>query len=309
MPIAPMPPSAACSVANAPAAVVRAAAPDTPSALLARDATVRVYVELDDASHLTNAAVASSPDASLTTLALRAARRSAFRTATRNCHPVASRYVMTFSFPGRAAPVSSDAPVVTVDADGTASAPPDVAVAHVEFATHAATPAAAIAQNDALATRYVTALRALDIGSDSIVTGYYDVLPDTAYTGAAGDGFFAVHEIQLTTTIASLQPVFDAASQSGATAGSVAYDVLDRTSLYEAAVLAATRDAVLRTDHVAVERHVLRGPMLRSQTMYASTVPLEAVTFRAKPDRPVIPASHPVEVRVRLAVTYTLHAE
>ncbi len=196
-----------------------------------------------------------------------------------------------------------------MDADGTASAPPDVAVAHIEFATHAATPAAAVAQNDVLVARFRAALRALNVDPNSVVTGYYDVLPANAYTGPVTDGYFATHELILDTTIVSLQPVFDAAAESGASGGAVAYDVFDRKSLYDAAVLDARRDAVLRTDHVTIERHVLRGPMVHSQTTYASTSPLERVTFHPRPVRPDVPPSHPVEVRVRLAVTYALPPE
>ena len=110
----------------------------------------------------------------------------------------------------------------------------------------------------------------------------------------------------LNTSVASLQPVFDAAAQSGATGGGVAYDVLDRNALYEAAKLAAMRDAVLRTDRAAAAQQLHRGAMLRSQPTFTSTAPVEAVTIPAQPVRPTIPPSHPVEMRVRLAVTYAL---
>ncbi len=296
----------ACAAPNVPAAIVHAAAPDAPQS--GSGGIVRIYVDLDDGSHLTNVAVASATNRELSGLAIAAARRSAFRTAVRDCRPVASRYMMTVTFGTTAAgaPSSSDTSAATVLAEGSASAPPDFAVAHIEFATHAATAAAAVAQNDALVTRFRDALRGLGVDPGTVSTGFYDVLPAGAYVGPVSGGYFATHELMLDTTIVSLQPLFDAAAQAGASGGSVAYDVLDRKSLHEAAMLAANRDAVLRTDRIVIERHVLRGPLLRSQPLYVSPAPLERVVFSP---RPVIPPSHPVELHVRLAVTYALLPE
>jgi len=304
--VAPMQMTAACTAPNVPAAIVHAAAPDAPNA--GPGGVVRVYVDLDDGSRLTNTTVASAPNRDLATLAVVAARRSAFRTALHDCRPVPSRYMMTITFGPAAAgaPGTSDASAATVFAEGSASAPPDFAVAHIEFASHAATAAAAIAQNDALVARFRDALRGLGIDPATVSTGFYDVLPASAYVGPVSGGFFATHELMLDTTIVSLQPLFDAAAQAGASGGAVAYDVLDRKSLHDAAMLAANRDAVLRTDRIVIERHVLRGPLLRSQPTYESSAPLERVVFSP---RPVIPPSHPVQQQIRLAVTYALLPE
>jgi TonB family protein len=306
-------PPVACAVPNAAAAIVRSVQPDAPPAAYRQHAggAVQVIVDLDDAGRLTRAVIASTPSQLLNPPALDAARHTVFRPAIRDCRPIASRYTMTISFEGPRVPApSADAAVTTVVAEGSASAPPDVAAAHVEFATRAATPAAAIAQNDALAERYRGALRALGIDASAVVGGYYDVLPSSAYAGqAAGGGYFATHELVVDTTVASLQSVFDAAAQSGATAGGVAYDVLDRKQLYDAAVLAAMRDAVLRTDRAVTERQLHRGALLRSQPTFTSSAPVEPVKFSPAPVRPVIPPSHPVELHVRLAVTYALQPD
>jgi hypothetical protein len=309
--VAPAQAPAACAVPNAPAAIVRAAEPDAPAAPYQQrgTGTVQILVDLDEASRLTRATVSSATSAALSGPAIGAARRSVFRTAVRGCRPVPSRYTMVVTFNGpRSSAVSATDTSATVDGEGRASAPPDLAAAHIEFATRAATPAAAIAQNDALVDRYRAALRGLGIDPSSLVSGYYDVLPANAYAGQTGAGYFATHEVVLDATIVSAQSVFDAAAQCGATSGAVAYDVNDRKALYDAAVLAATRDAVLRTDRIVVERHVMRGPVLRSQPTYASPAPLEPVKL-APQMRAVIPPPHPVEMHVRLAVTYALSPE
>ncbi len=305
---------AACAVPNAPAAIVRGVQPEVPLAAYQRHTggTVQIVVDVDEGGRLTRAAVASSPSALLNAPALDAARRTAFRAAVRDCRAVPSRYTMTVSFEVPRAPQpppSADASATTIVAEGAASAPPDVAMAHVEFATRAATPAAAVAQNDALAERYRAALRGLGIDSSAIASGYYDVLPASAYAGQTGGGYFATHELILTTTVASLQAVFDAAAQSGATGGGVAYEVLDHHALYDAAVLAAMRDAVLRTDRLAGEQQLHRGAMLRSKPTFASSAPVERVVIPAQPTRPTIPPVHPVEMHVRLAVTYALQPD
>jgi TonB family protein len=91
---------AACAVPNRPAAVVRAAVPDTPvlSEQQGIYGKVRIVVTVAADGSVTGLRVVESPSAILNGAALSAARRSTYRPALQHCAPVQGEYLLSVNF-------------------------------------------------------------------------------------------------------------------------------------------------------------------------------------------------------------------
>jgi hypothetical protein len=85
-----------CIVPTLPAITLAAAEPEVPP--YGSGGTVQVLVSLDADSKVVSAAIKSSPSVTLNASALSAARRSTYRTAQRDCRPVASEYLFTVEY-------------------------------------------------------------------------------------------------------------------------------------------------------------------------------------------------------------------
>ncbi len=99
----PEAPVASCPRPNVPAMTVHAEEPAYPADALAKRAqgTVHVRLILDDRSRVLWADAFESPDPTLNDSAVTAARDSTFRTAIRNCRPIASVYFFTVDYSWR----------------------------------------------------------------------------------------------------------------------------------------------------------------------------------------------------------------
>jgi hypothetical protein len=99
----PEAPVASCPRPDAPAMTVHAEQPGYPAEAVAKRAqgTVYVRVVLDDRSRVLWTDAYKSPDPALSDSATIAARDSTFRTAIRNCRPIASVYLFTVDYTWR----------------------------------------------------------------------------------------------------------------------------------------------------------------------------------------------------------------
>jgi hypothetical protein len=97
------PPVTQCSVANAPARIVRIAKAEHTAAAPFGGRT-EILVRIDSASQVIDATVSSSAEPRMDADALAAARASTFATATRDCLPVRSALLVTIEVPPRFPP-------------------------------------------------------------------------------------------------------------------------------------------------------------------------------------------------------------
>jgi hypothetical protein len=90
----------ACEHPNVPATTLHAVSPIVPPQVVQRgiEGTVQIVVSLDADSHMTGARIYRSPNAILNDVSMEAARHSTFRTAIRNCVPVAAEYIFSVEF-------------------------------------------------------------------------------------------------------------------------------------------------------------------------------------------------------------------
>jgi uncharacterized protein YggE len=209
--------------------------------------------------------------------------------------------------------------LITVSAQGRASAMPDVATESFTIATNAQNAASATSDNNARFERLMGALQSLGIARSDIRTTFYNVnytpRPQAAMPVQPPEryGYFVSRGIEV--TVHNLQTVgkaIDSAVASGVTdIGGVSFGVTDNRKIYTQALRSAVSDARARADAMAAAAglHVVRVKSM--QQGYAETpVPrLAMAAAMAAPAPPPPTAIEPSNVEVTAVVTITYEAQ
>ena len=197
---------------------------------------------------------------------------------------------------GRPAPASGAASstqaqpsVVTTTGHGDVTAVPDEAVVTAGVNTHAATAAAALAQNAQAMQQVIAALK--NAGGSELQTQEVSLDPQTDDQGTV-TGYVAQNTVSAKAKIATAGALIDAAVGAGAnTVDGPSLDVSDSDALYRKALEQAMADARAKAQALAQAGGFTVGPVF--SVTEGSTAPVPQPVWRAAAAG--APASTPVE--------------
>ncbi len=211
--------------------------------------------------------------------------------------------------------------LITVSAQGRASAPPDTATENFTIATNADTAAAATSDNNSRYDRMTGALEALGIAHSDVRTTFYNLNyapPPQPQPGAPiapvtqRYGYSVNRNIQVTLDRLDLVgKAIDTAVASGVTdIGSISFGVRDNRAQFARALRSAVADARTQAEAMAAAAglHVVR---VRSMQQGYETGPVPRMMMEAKMQAPA-PAPttiEPSDVEVSATVTVTYEAQ
>lgn len=213
--------------------------------------------------------------------------------------------------------------LITVSAQGRASAAPDVATVNLMIATNAPTAAAAASDNNARYERLISALESLNIARGDIRTTYYNVnyspppqqTPEPAnLVQPAGQryGYFVNRSMQVTLHRLDLVgKAVDAAVASGVTdIGGVSFGVGNTHAQVARALQSAVTDARRQAEAMAAAAglHIVRVKSM--QQGYAEAPTARVLMASAAMPAPAPPTTiEPSSVEVTATVTVTYEAQ
>lgn len=210
--------------------------------------------------------------------------------------------------------------LITVSAQGTASATPDIATENLTIATNADTAAAATSDNNARYERLMNALAALGVAHSDIRTTYYNVnyTPPPQPSQSNGTvqpmppqryGYFVNRTIQVTLhRLDFVGKAIDAAVACGVTdIGGVNFGVSNSRAQVSRALASAVSDARRQADAMAgaAGLHIVRIKSMQQGYAEAPMPRLMAASMNAPAPAPpttIEPSS--VEVNATVTVTY-----
>jgi len=211
------------------------------------------------------------------------------------------------------ASASSGMRTIVVTGQGTARGTPDLASLNLGIETHAATAQESAGQNAALAQRVVEALNQKLAGRGRVWTGGYSLDPEYAEQRPGHEkpiitGYRADNSITVETgAIQMLGSLIDTAIAAGANRVNYLNFVLrDETSVRQAAIANASRDAQAQAGALAKSLGVKLGPILKATTeSQAMPMPMMRMSaMMASAPTPVEP--NDVEIPATVSLTYQI---
>ncbi len=213
--------------------------------------------------------------------------------------------------------------LITVSAQGRASAMPDMATESFTIATNADSAAAATSDNNARYERLMSSLQSLGIARGDISTMYYNLSfspppqaqPQSGPVQPAPEryGYFVSRSIQVTLHhLDAVGKAIDTAVASGVTdIGGVSFGVSNNRAQYARALRSAVSDARAQADAMAAAAglHVVR---VKSMQQGYAEVPTPRVMMAAQMPAPApMPPTQiePSNVEVTASVTVTYEAQ
>lgn len=210
-------------------------------------------------------------------------------------------------------PVAADATVIHVQASGTASAVPDLALIIAGVVTQHSDSAQALSDNAARMQQVMAALRAAGVASRDIQTGHLGLAPQYRYADNQPPvltGYQASNSVRITLRdLAAMGKVIDALARQGANQiDGPHFSLQDTAALLRQARLAALDDARAQADLYARSLGLkVRRVLLISDNGYSAPAPMVKMARMASmemADTPV--AAGQSEIQVQLSVSYEL---
>lgn len=145
---------------------------------------------------------------------------------------------------------------ITSSGDATISVAPDIAYLSLGVVTEDKSSQKASEQNKATVTKLISALENYGIKSTDIETQYYNVFPNYNYSDKGNTsivGYNVTHQIKVTVRdINDVGEILDLAIENGSNVNTgIAFDVENKDSLYEQALIMAIDKAVSKGNKMA----------------------------------------------------------
>jgi uncharacterized protein YggE len=203
---------------------------------------------------------------------------------------------------GRSATASSGTSI-TVTGNGTVNATPDRASFDFGVTTNASTAADALGRSSDQARAIVSALEKAGVDASDIQTTDVSIWPQTRANGTEIVGYTASDSVNVTTPVAKVGSVVDAAVGAGANnVSGPNLDTSDRSSLYDNALKQALADASGKADAIAGAAGLSITGVEKMTEGSLGPVPVYAQALDAKASVAIEPGTQQIQASV--TVTY-----
>lgn len=196
--------------------------------------------------------------------------------------------------------------VIEATGRGVVTAQPDIAVLRLGVATQSKEPGAATEENAKIVMKVVAAIRQAGVAEEQIQTSGLSLQPiyewDEPTRRNVLQGYRAENNLTVRAAIDRAGAVYDAGVRAGANeAGGLVFTVEDDSHYRQAALAAATRQAVEEIETVAATLRVgLIGPVQAQVLIDGGPRPLEVNLRTAAADTPILPGQLEIVEQVRV---------